>query len=147
MTNPFIDVGERQLVAATKRRHRAAEKRAESVLTPNEQRLVDQDRLLRFYRRAHEDAQLELLASPYGDSLVDLIFFLNDMTLESGDDLVALVKAQAWWDADRDTRCEILHIINEAIGRLRLQHKLPVIDDPLPHEAPSAFVLIRDMLR
>jgi hypothetical protein len=145
--NPFLDLADKQIVSAKKARYRAAEKRAANAPSADEKRRIENEHLLRLYRNAHEEARLALLAGPYCEMLLVLIGFLNAMTLESGDDLVALVEAQAWRDADLDTRQEIVHIINEAIGQLRVKHGLREIDDPLPHEPASAFVLIREMLR
>jgi hypothetical protein len=44
-------------------------------------------------------------------------------------------------------RFEILALVDAAIVRLRERSALTPFDDPLPHEPPNAFQIIKELLR
>ena len=69
------------------------------------------------------------------------------MTLDDGVRLVEFVRAAGWERADADTKFEILSLINATITALRERAKLPPINDALPDEEPTAFLIIREMFR
>jgi hypothetical protein len=74
-----------------------------------------------------------------------LIDFLDGRALDRGAALVSLVEAGPWRHADRDTRFEVLALIDTAIIGLREHHGLPAFDDPIDAR-PNVFLLIREAL-
>ena len=86
-----------------------------------------------------------MLNGPHEPLARDLLNFLSKMTLQDGSALITHVRACDWSQVDRDTRLELLSWINRTITRLREQAGLPPIDDPLPHERSTAFIIIREL--
>jgi hypothetical protein len=68
------------------------------------------------------------------------------MRLQDGAALVSLVEAGPWRHADRDTRFEVLALIDTAIVSLRTRCDLLPFDDALPGDRPNVFPLIREVL-
>jgi hypothetical protein len=146
--NAFLDVAERQISAPVKARRRAVEKRT-ARKDAMEKALDERDTQLRAWcawRRERVDA---LLSGPHGHAARALSEFLSGMTLASANELIAVVQAGPWREADADTRFEVLSLVDAAIIRLREKSKLPPFDDALPFsdEKLTAFQIIREMLR
>jgi hypothetical protein len=142
--NAFLDLADRQNAAPIRARQRAVEKRAE-------RKGNGRDYLISSWRQWRDEPceirnRCALLASQQGDVARALITFLASMTLHDGTALVELVKAGPWQQADRDTRFEILRLIDAAIIALREAHGLVPFDDALPGEPASVFLLIREAL-
>ena len=133
--NAFLDLADRQINAP--RQARAAEKRAARQAAEREQ--------LAAWRRSHSERRGALLTGPYGDASRYLIGFLDSMTLDQGAALVSLVDAGPWRHANRDTRFEVLALIDTVIIDLRECHGLPAFDDPVG-DRPNVFLLIREAL-
>jgi hypothetical protein len=76
-----------------------------------------------------------------------LVSFLNDMSAADGARLIAVVRAGGWQRASTEVRFEVLSLVNDAIVRLRERHGLPLLDDPLPNERSSAFLVIRELFK
>lgn len=138
--NAFLDLADQQIAAPFKAKQRAVEKRAA-------RKAVDsRDRLNAAWRRWHNQQREALLAGPYGDAARHLIGFLNNMALDQGAALVALVKAGPWQHTDSDTRFEIMALIDARIIKLRERHGLPPFDDALTSARPNVFLVIREAL-
>src|SRR5258708_1521695 len=120
---------------------RAAEKRATSKAA--RQALAQQQR----WNQCRHDRQVALLAGPYAGAPKALVGCLAEITLPDGKRLVTTIEQGPWRQADRDTRFEILGLVDIAIVRLREQHRLPPFDDALPGQPPSIFQIIREYLR
>jgi len=142
--NAFLDYAEKQTPAAVKARQRAAETRRAKV---TEKELAERNDLFRAWEKWRQERLETLLAGPHGAAAQELVAFLNAMTIEDGARLVEFVRAAGWERADADTKFEVLSLINAAITALRERAKLPAFDDPLPHEEPSAFLIIRELFR
>jgi hypothetical protein len=56
-------------------------------------------------------------------------------------------RAGGWERADADTKFEVLSLLNITITALRDRAGLASIDDPLPDEESSAFLIIRELFR
>jgi len=69
------------------------------------------------------------------------------MTLDDADALVRFMRTGDWQRAAADTRFEVLSLVNEAITRLRKRNGLVEIDDPLPDQPSTAFIIIRELFR
>jgi muconolactone delta-isomerase len=142
--NAFTEIGARQISAPVKARQRAAAKRREKA---KEKALAERDDLLRLWKRWRHERLEALLAGPYGESVRELLAFLQTMSLDDGPQLIEFVSAGDWHRTDPDTRFEILSLINTALTTLREQHGLPPFDDALPDEEPTAFLIIRELFR
>ena len=142
--NAFLDYAAKQTPAAVKARQRAAEKRR---ATAAEKALAERDSLLCLWKLWRKERLEALLSGPYGAAARGLVAFLQTMTLNDGDRLVEFVRAADWARADADTRFEVLSLINVTITALRERAKLPPIADALHDEAPTTFLIIREMFR
>jgi hypothetical protein len=114
--------------------------------TVMEQKLADDARLLRAWRRWHAEQLEETLNGPHGAAVARIIAFLKGMEPQSAPALITLLHEFDWSQMDADVRFVILHETNQAITRLRERSGLPPIDDPLPGQRENAFRLIREHL-
>ena len=142
--NAFLDYAEKQTPAAVKARQRAVEKRR---ATAAEKALAERDDLFHLWKLHRQERLEALLAGPHGAAARELVAFLQTMTLDDGDRRVELVRTGGWARVDADTKFEVLSLINSAIVAMRERANLPPIDDALPHEKPTAFLIIREMFR
>jgi hypothetical protein len=111
-----------------------------------EKELRDNAHLLRAWRRWHHEQLGEVLAGPHGTAVAQVMAFLKHMQPQSAPALIALLRDFDWSEMDADVRLVVLHEINEAITRLRERAGLAPIDDALPGERMTAFLLIKEHL-
>jgi hypothetical protein len=109
-----------------------------------DQKLADDARLMRAWRKWHCEQLEEALAGVHRDVLERLMAQLND--LRSARELVDFIAAQDWAVVDYDTRLTALHEINDAIAALREHSGLTPIDDPLPGQPENAFRIIKAIM-
>jgi hypothetical protein len=140
----FLDFAEEQTPAPVKIRQRAAKKRREKA---KEKALAERDDLFRLWKRWRHERLEALLAGPYGESVRELLAFLQTMPLNDGPQLIELVRAGDWHHTDPDTRFEILSLIDAALTALRERRDLAPFDDALPDEEPTVFLIIRELFR
>jgi hypothetical protein len=143
--NAFLDYAEKQTPAAVKARQRATEKRR--VTKAEEKALAEHDYLFRLWKKWRRERLEALLTGPHGAAAQELVAFLKTMKLEDGARLVEFVRVAGWERVDADTKFEVLSLINATITALRERAGLAPIDDPLPHEQPTAFLIIRELFR
>ncbi len=125
MTNPFLDLFERQAPSPVKARLRAVE-------TRQSKREQEGERLSKGYR-AHRQRELEeALAGPDGAVLRDLQAKLVALTLETIPTVTAFVRAGGLRSTSADTLFLALRTTSESIISLREKRGLPPFDDPLP---------------
>jgi multisubunit Na+/H+ antiporter MnhE subunit len=113
--------------------------------TAAEQKLADDARLLRAWRKWHRDQLKEALAR-HPAIVTHVVTFVKDMTPASANALLELMRGATWADVDADTKLTLLHLINEKVTQMREQMNLEPIDDGLPGARPNAFRMIRAML-
>jgi len=111
-----------------------------------EKELRDNAHLLRAWRRWHHEQLGEVLAGPHGTAVAKVMAFLKRTNPQSAPALIALLREHDWSQMDADVRFVVLHEINEAITRLRERAGLAPIDDALPGERMTAFLLIKEHL-
>jgi hypothetical protein len=140
----FLEFAEKQTPASVKARQRANERRR---ATAAEKALAERDDLLRLWKRWRRERLEMLLAGPHVNAARELLAFLQAMTLDDGARLVEFVCAAGWARTDADTKFTVLSLIDAAITALRERAELPPIDDALPDKKPTAFLIIREMLR
>jgi hypothetical protein len=143
--NAFLEYAEKQTPASVKARQRATEKR--HVTKAEEKALAEREDLFRLWKKWRRERLETLLTGPHGDAAQELVAFLKTMKLEDGARLIELVRAGGWERTDDDTKFEVLSLINAAITALRERAELPPINDSLPSEKPTAFLIIREMFR
>jgi hypothetical protein len=114
--------------------------------TATEQKLADDARLLRAWRRWHHEQLDETLNGPHGTAVAQVVAFLKRMQPGSASALIALLRDFDWSEMDANVRLVVLHEINQAITRLRERAGLAPIDDPLPGQRLNAFLLIKEHL-
>jgi hypothetical protein len=142
--NAFLELAEKQTPASVKARRRAAEKRRAVAA---EKALAERDDLFHLWKKWRRERLEMLLSGPHGDAARELVTFLQAMTLDDGGRLVEFVRAAGWARTNDDTKFEVLSLINATITALRERAKLAPIDDPLPDEQSSAFLIIRELFR
>jgi len=142
--NAFLEFAEKQTPAAVKARQSAAEKRR---ATAAEKALAESADLFRLWKRWRHERLETLLGGAHGDAARELVAFLRAMTLDDGARLVEFVRAAGWERTDADTKFEVLSLINATITALRERAELPPINDALPDEKSTAFLIIRELFR
>jgi hypothetical protein len=159
MSNPFEKLAEKQMVAATKAKHRAAEKRAAvkiikserdapMKLSEMEQERADQAAQLRSYRAAKRAELQALLDGRHGMEWRQLIHELAGLTINDASSLPDYIADQKWLlEADHHARRTALYIIAGRLAGLRLENGYAPFDDSLPGEEPTAFEIVRKQLR
>jgi hypothetical protein len=111
-----------------------------------EKELRDNAHLLRAWKRFHADQLAEVLAGPHGAAVARVIEFLERMEPQSAPALISLLHEHDWDQIDHNVRYVLLHEINQAITRLREKSGLPPIDDALPGERDTGFLVVRALL-
>ena len=102
-------------------------------LTPeHEQKLADDARLLRSWRKWHREELETALAGQHGAMVERLVFILKELKLESAPLLLAYIRGVDWTTVDYPTRLTVLHEINTAIARMRERNGLSFYDDGFP---------------
>jgi hypothetical protein len=135
----FLDLAAQQISAPRKARLRAAERRDAAI-----KERTDLHRAWRAWRRERVE---ELMAGPHGAAARALRQFLAGMKIGDAEMLLAAVESGPWRDADADIRFEVLRLVGHAIMRVRERGGLAPFDDALPGEPPTAFEIIREILR
>ena len=110
------------------------------------QKLADDARLLRAWRKWHREELETALAGPHGAMVERLVFILKGLTLESAPLLLAYIRGVDWATVDYPTRLTVLHEVNAAITRLRERNGLSPFDDGFPGDPPNVFQIIRTIL-
>ena len=111
-----------------------------------EKELRDNAHLLRAWKRWHADQLNEVLAGPHGAAVALVVGFLDGMEPQSAPALIALLDQHDWGQIDHNVRYVLLHEINSKITALRERSGLPPIDDALPGERDTGFLIIRALL-
>jgi hypothetical protein len=114
--------------------------------TEAEQKLADDARLLRLWKKWHRDELDEALAGPHGPMVERLMFILKELSRDSAALLTAYIRGVDWNAIDYPTKLTVLHEINTAITRLRERQGLAPINDPLPGERESVFRTLKQIL-
>jgi hypothetical protein len=114
--------------------------------TAKEQEPADNAHLLRAWKRWHADQLEETLNGPHGTAVAQVMATLEHMTPDSAPALISLMRDFDWSQMSADVRLVVLHEINQAITRLRERAGLAPIDDPLPGQRLSAFLMIKEHL-
>jgi len=158
--NPFEQLANRQMVAAAKAKHKAAETRARKrevkvvqsekdapmVLSDREQAQADQSKQFRLYKLSRRQEQRAVAHHRTADwkALSDV---LHDLTIDNGQTLVDHIASSVWLRADLHTRRVVLGLVADELIRIRLENGYPPIDDSLPDEGPTLFEIVRKQLK
>jgi hypothetical protein len=111
-----------------------------------EQKLADDARLLRDWRKWHAEQLEEARAGPHGATIAELMLVLDQLELNSAAALLDVMRRSDWSSISYDVRLTVLHQINDAIGRLRKRNGMAEIDDPLPGQPDNVYRRIKQML-
>jgi hypothetical protein len=153
--NPFTHLADRQMVAATRARHKRREVRlarseadAPMKLSPQEQAVADREKLMRAYKAANKAEFARFLKGPNGRHWQELRSTLEYTGLGGSDFLLSYIEKQGWLlDGDLKTRQDALTLIAAHLLVLRLQDGRPPFDDSLPGEELTLFEIIRSKLK
>jgi hypothetical protein len=113
-----------------------------------EKRLTERDVLMKRWHADRDKRKAELMKGDWKAPAIELVNFLDRMTMEEAPALIELV--QVWRHADGDTRFQVQMIISDAIMYLRECEGLPPFDDPIPYvddDEPNASMIIREILK
>jgi hypothetical protein len=100
--------------------------------TKQEQKSIDDARLLRAWRNRHAEQLVDALAGVHRDVLGRVMAQLEN--LKSARELLDAVAAEDWNLVDASTKLTVLHEVNVAISALREKPGMSAIDGPLPGE-------------
>jgi hypothetical protein len=109
---------------------------------PNAKRdnkLADDARLLRAWKKFHAEEKAAVLAGPYNATLVELFRMFSAIEHVTPAQLVGFVGAIDWGSVDYQTRVVTLHELNAAITRYRERRGLEPISDPLPKRTQQSI--------
>ena len=107
--------------------------------TAQEQKLADDQRLLRAWKKFHAEEKAAVLAGPYNATLVELFRMFSAIEHVTPAQLVGFVGAIDWGSVDYQTRVVTLHELNAAITRYRERRGLEPISDPLPKRTQQSI--------
>jgi hypothetical protein len=111
-------------------------------------RIEERTKLAAHYRQEEARRTAEALASPLGKRLATLLAGFDRLTIDDADCMIDCLEAEDWlFRANRDFRHLALRLINQRISRIRRDAGLVELDDPLPDEPDSAFIIIKRLLR
>jgi hypothetical protein len=111
-----------------------------------QQKLADDVRLLRAWRKWHKEELEQALAGPHGSMIERLVFMLKALEFASAPLLIAYIRGVDWATVDYSTRLTALHEINTAITRMRERRGLAPFDDPIPPRDDSVFRRVKARL-
>jgi hypothetical protein len=111
-----------------------------------EQKLADDARLIRAWRKWHREELGEAIAGPHGPMIERLVFILKELKLESAPLLIAYIQGVDWTAVDYPTRLTALHEVNAAITRLRERNGMSPFDDGAPGNRANVFQTIRSIV-
>jgi hypothetical protein len=111
-----------------------------------QQKLADDARLLRAWRKWHREKLDDALAGPHGAMVERLVYILKELTLGSAPLLLAFIRNVDWSAIDYDTRLTMLHEVSSVIICLRERNGLSPIDDGLPGERDNVYRIIRSIV-
>jgi hypothetical protein len=117
-----------------------------SEKSERDKKLVDNARLLRWWKAWHREQRGLVLAGPHATTLAELFRMFSVIEHVKPAQLIGFVGAIDWGSIDFDTRLTVLHEINVAITRYREKCGLDPISDPLPGAPPNAFQVIRGIV-
>jgi hypothetical protein len=107
----------------------------------------DRDALRAAYVEWRHERRQTLLRGPHADGVQELLGVLRSSTMVNTSVIFDYVVGAQWLrNADPETKLEVVNLIAEAIGDLRMHAGLDEFDDPLPPEI-NTFLLIRSILR
>jgi hypothetical protein len=109
------------------------------------QKLADNARLLRAWKKFHRDECTTALVGPYGAVLGELFRMFANLQHVQPSQLAGYIRAIDWSEIDYPTRLVVLHEVNSAITKLREKSGLEPIDDPLPDQPDNVFRVIKAM--
>jgi hypothetical protein len=135
MSNPFLDLAERQTPSPVKARLRATETRRNKRAQWHDD---EQRKLSAYYRTLRRQELDDALADDDGGKLKTLIEKLDTLTLATIPELAAFVRANGWHSAAATTLFLARRLASESIVRLREKNGLEPFDDPLPGEPEPA---------
>ncbi len=96
------------------------------------------------WKRWQREKLQTLLAGPHGARIKALVEFLEQTTAADADKIIA--RAAEWKDVDRDTRLEVLSLIDARCVLLRERNGLDPFDDDLDSPPATVLLQIREML-
>ena len=100
--------------------------------TAQEKKLVDDARLLRWWRAFHREEKAVALSGPHARTLAELFRAFANIECVQPTQLVGFVGAINWNGIDHQTRLVVLHELNTAITKFHEKRGLLPIDDRLP---------------
>jgi hypothetical protein len=108
-----------------------------------QQKLIDDARLLRAWKKFHREEREAVLAGPHGSVLAELFRMFENLKHVRPAQLIGFVRSIDWAAIDYGTRLVVIHGLNTAVCTYRANRGLAEIDDGLPGEPDTPFRTIR----
>ena len=143
--DPFAELAAEQISNPVRSRLRAAKTRAARKAAKQQD---DREIQTLLWKRWHDARLKALMRGRYRKPVAELSRFLERMTIDDGDRLIALVERGPWRAAGGDTKYLILGLIDARIVYLRQAEGMAPFSDSVPFigEAPTVFEIIRSIL-
>ena len=110
-------------------------------------RLREQTALSKAYHAARQKWIDQALDCPEGPRVLAMLDWVRTLGPGDADELVEVVAGEDWLlAAPQEVRFVALQLIGEEICRIRRQAGLRELDDPLPGDPDTAFLMIRRLL-
>jgi hypothetical protein len=114
--------------------------------TAQEQKLADDARLLRAWKKFHAEEKAAVLAGPYSTTLVELFRMFANIECVKPAQLIGFIGAVDWAAIDYPTRLVVLHELNNAVTAYRTKRRLEPIDDNVPGQPETPFRTLKAII-
>jgi hypothetical protein len=114
--------------------------------TAQEQKLADDQRLLRAWKKFHREEREAALAGPHGAVLGELFRMFENLKFVQPVQLIGLMRSVDWTAISHDVRLTVLHELNTAITKVREARGLDPIDDGVPCEPETPYRTIKAIM-
>jgi hypothetical protein len=114
--------------------------------TAEEQKLSDNARLLRAWKKFHREEYEAVLVGPHATVLSELFRMLQNLQHTQPVQLIGLVHSIEWTTIDSNTKLVVLHELNSAIMKFRERRGAEPIDDNLFDQPDTPFRMIRAII-
>jgi hypothetical protein len=114
--------------------------------TVEEQKRIDDARLLHAWKKFHREERAAAIAGPHGAVLAELFRMLDHLKHVKPAQLLGLVMSIDWASIDYGIRLVVVHEVNTRIAKIRETNNLPPFDDGLPGDPDGPSRTIRKIV-
>jgi hypothetical protein len=149
MSNSFERYAAMNAPSKRQRRVRVVQSEDSAPMVPTKLEKEQRDNTTQFqrYKKAVRAESEALLNSEHGANYRILLGILKRMIPQSSRELIDYVRGARWiTQCNRDQKFTVLSMIDMAIIRTRIRDGRSPMDDPLPDQPDSPFIIIRRLI-